>query len=61
MKLGFPLLLLGALASTVIAPAGAAEKARPNVLLILVDDLKPAIGSYGDRLAKTPNIDRMAA
>ncbi len=61
MKLRFPLLLLSALASTVIAPAGAAEKARPNVLLILVDDLKPAIGSYGDRLAKTPNIDRLAA
>ncbi|MEL7499936.1 MAG: sulfatase [Planctomycetota bacterium] len=32
----------------------------PNVLLILVDDLKPAIGCYGDALAKTPNIDRLA-
>ena len=34
---------------------------RPNVLLILVDDLKPALGCYGDRFAKTPNIDRLAA
>lgn len=34
---------------------------RPNVLLILVDDLKPALGCYGDRLAKTPNIDRLAS
>ncbi|MEM6363091.1 MAG: sulfatase [Planctomycetota bacterium] len=34
---------------------------RPNVLLLLVDDLKPAIGAYGDPLAKTPNIDRLAA
>jgi iduronate 2-sulfatase len=34
---------------------------RPNVLLILVDDLKPAIGCYGDPVAKTPNIDRLAA
>ncbi|MDP6553232.1 MAG: sulfatase [Pirellulaceae bacterium] len=33
---------------------------RPNVLLILVDDLKPAIGCYGDPLAKTPNIDALA-
>src|SRR5690349_12706854 len=33
----------------------------PNVLLICVDDLKPALGCYGDRLAQTPNIDRLAA
>jgi iduronate 2-sulfatase len=33
---------------------------KPNVLLICVDDLKPLIGSYGDPLAKTPNIDRLA-
>lgn len=37
----------------------AAEK--PNVLLILVDDLKPALGCYGDPAAKTPNLDRLAA
>lgn len=37
----------------------AAEK--PNVLLICVDDLKPVLGCYGDPLAKTPNIDRLAA
>src|SRR5688572_20816744 len=34
---------------------------RPNVLLICVDDLKPALGCYGDKLAKTPHIDRLAA
>jgi iduronate 2-sulfatase len=38
--------------------ANAAEK--PNVLMILVDDLKPAIGCYGDGAAKTPNIDALA-
>ncbi len=32
----------------------------PNVLLLLVDDLKPAIGAYGDEVAITPNIDRLA-
>jgi iduronate 2-sulfatase len=39
----------------------AAGAERPNVLLICVDDLKPALGCYGDRLAKSPNIDRLAA
>jgi iduronate 2-sulfatase len=36
------------------------EDARPNVLMILVDDLKPALGCYGDAMAKTPCIDRLA-
>jgi iduronate 2-sulfatase len=39
--------------------AHAADK--PNVLFICVDDLKPTVGCYGDQLAKTPNVDRLAA
>jgi iduronate 2-sulfatase len=35
--------------------------AAPNVLLILVDDLKPALGCYGDLHARTPHLDRLAA
>jgi iduronate 2-sulfatase len=34
---------------------------KPNVLLICVDDLKPALGCYGDTFAQTPNIDRLAS
>lgn len=34
---------------------------RANVLFIAVDDLKPALGCAGDRHARTPNIDRLAA
>lgn len=40
---------------------GGEPAAKLNVLLICVDDLKPALGCYGDHNAKTPNIDRLAA
>ena len=33
---------------------------KPNVLLILVDDLKPALGCYGDSAARTPSMDALA-
>ena len=38
----------------------AAIAERPNVLLLLVDDLKPTLGCYGDAVAKTPQIDLLA-
>jgi iduronate 2-sulfatase len=34
---------------------------RPNVLLLLVDDLKPSFGAYGNRWVRSPNLDRLAA
>ncbi|MBK8091383.1 MAG: sulfatase-like hydrolase/transferase [Verrucomicrobiaceae bacterium] len=34
---------------------------RPNVLFIAIDDLKPALGCYGDAHASTPNLDRLAS
>lgn len=37
------------------------QKTRPNVLLILVDDLKPTLGTYGDTTVKSPNIDNLAS
>ena len=35
--------------------------ARSNVLFIAVDDLRPALGCYGDQVAITPNMDRLAS
>ena len=34
---------------------------RPNVLFVAIDDLRPALGCYGDKTAVTPNIDRLAS
>lgn len=42
------------------SPLVAQTTAKSNVLFIVVDDLKPMLGAYGDALAKTPNIDRLA-
>jgi uncharacterized sulfatase len=40
----------------------ATESARkPNVLLIVVDDLNNDLGCYGNRVVHSPNIDRLAA
>ena len=34
---------------------------RPNILWISLEDTTPRFGCYGDTLARTPNIDRLAA
>lgn len=34
---------------------------RRNVLFIAIDDLRPALGAYGDELARTPHLDGLAA
>ena len=34
--------------------------AKPNVLFIAIDDLAPALRCYGNLIAKTPHIDRLA-
>jgi arylsulfatase A-like enzyme len=60
MKKRIFLTLCVAAAASVLASAQARQSEPANVLLITVDDLKPLLGCYGDPLAKTPNIDRLA-
>ncbi len=50
-----------ALALAGILASAVAETAKPNVLFIAVDDLRPELGCYGNTWIKSPHIDRLAA
>lgn len=58
----FPLLTVPLLAGWLIAgPAAGQEPAKPNIVVILVDDMGYSdIGCYGSEIP-TPNLDRLAA
>ena len=51
--------LLFGFANISVLKAQSAQK--PNVIFIAVDDLKPELGCYGNKMIKTPNIDRLAS
>jgi iduronate 2-sulfatase len=55
------LVTVASVVASVVATAVGAAESRPNVLFIVSDDLNCFLGCYGDPLAKTPNIDRLAA
>jgi iduronate 2-sulfatase len=63
MKLKIKRLLLGALALvatgfSVLAANTTSQK--PNVLFLVIDDLRPELGCYGKDYIKSPNIDGLA-
>ncbi|XP_040323488.1 iduronate 2-sulfatase isoform X4 [Herpailurus yagouaroundi] len=48
--------------STTGAALALAQISGPlNVLLIIVDDLRPSLGCYGDKAIRSPNIDQLAS
>ena len=58
MKRLFVALMLGVVPASILF---AAPKKPVNVLFIAIDDMKPLMGCYGDPIAKTPNIDKLAS
>lgn len=54
-------LVSSALCLSVLWECSACAAERPNVLMILVDDLKPSFGAYGDKFVHSPNLDRLAS
>ena len=49
------------LASVLNITASAQQPQKhPNILWISTEDMSPHLGCYGDNVAKTPNIDRLA-
>lgn len=61
MKTGMKWTMALAIAMRLATPGSAAVAERPDILLIIADDLGLQLGCYGDRTVPTPNIDRLAA
>lgn len=59
-SLAMRLLLFCILLSTITSCAHSTNAIKKNVLFIIVDDLRPALGCYDDVRAVTPKIDRFA-
>jgi N-sulfoglucosamine sulfohydrolase len=55
--------LLGISAASLLAANAAGQQAQKhlNILWISTEDISPHLGCYGDKVAKTPNLDKMAS
>lgn len=61
-KLRFALAALGALSLTVAASPALSAAEKPNIIVIMADDMGYGdLSCYGTKSFKTPNIDRLAA
>ena len=59
-RLAVLLLLASGHAAFAQGPSGSNAQARPNVLLIMADDLNDDIAAFGHPIVQTPNLDRLA-
>src|ERR1051325_5512906 len=46
---------------SIAALAGQKKEERPNFVFLVGEDTGPDLGCYGDALAKTPNLDKLAS
>lgn len=51
---------LGACEAPQPSPQAPQEPLRPNIVLVLFEDMSSRVGAFGDDLAHTPNFDRIA-
>lgn len=60
-------LIVAALTGSQLIPAGCSAPAekktltKPNIIWLIAEDISPALGCYGDSLATTPNLDKLAS
>ncbi len=61
MKKLKPALGIGIAALVTIQSTGQQPVKKPNIIWISTEDMSPHLGCYGDAVAKTPNIDKLAS
>jgi len=60
-------LIFAALTGSQLIPTGCSAPAekktltKPNIIWLIAEDISPALGCYGDSLATTPNLDKLAS
>lgn len=61
------LLIAAGIAGCQLLPTGCSTQvekkteSKPNIIWLIAEDISPALGCYGDSLATTPNLDRLAS
>ncbi len=61
MKTIYTLFMKPLLLSILLFSASCFAQGKPNILLLVAEDLSSRIASFGDPIAKSPNLDKLAA